>query len=259
MSSNENRELAAERLERLRALLRRQPVLRVDEIAAALRVSPATARRDLARLASAGDLRRVHGGAVRTGGRLEEPVFEDKASQAVREKQRIAAAAFRLIGPKESVFLDGGSTVLALAVLLAGRGDLTVVTNSLRVAAELAGSGPRLILIGGELRRLSQTFVGPLTRFLLDPVHVDRAFMGTIGLSLADGLTTTDPQEAYTKSLVMAHARQVVLLADSSKLDKVSFARFGGLGQVHVMITDKGIGARRMRKLEERKIKVIAA
>jgi DeoR/GlpR family transcriptional regulator of sugar metabolism len=259
MISGENRELAAQRLEKLRGLLRERRIMRVDEIARALRVSGATARRDLGQLERQGDLRRVHGGAVGVERRLDEPLFDDKASLAAREKQRIAEAALRLIKPRDSLFLDGGSTVLALAKLLAARADLTVVTNSLRVAAELAGAGPRLIVVGGELRRLSQTFVGSMTRFTLDQIHVDRAFIGTIGITPEEGLTTTDPREAYTKTLIMEHARQVILLADRSKFGKLSFARFGELAKLHTIVTDSGADRLAVRALKKRNIHVICA
>ena len=101
-----------------------------------------------------------------------------------REKRRIAEAALEFIEPGDTIYLDGGSTVLELARLLRERTNLTVVTNSLHAAHELAGRGPRLIVIGGELRRLSQTLVGPLTRLVLQELHLDKAFMGTIGFAL---------------------------------------------------------------------------
>ena len=258
MSKVEGKELAALRLEKLRRILKERRIVRVEELAADLGVSPVTVRRDLLHLENRGELRRVHGGAVAAETRMEEPLFDDKTAIAAAEKKRIAEAALRLIRPKESIFLDGGSTVLALAALLHDRADLTVVTNSLRVAVELAGGGPALILIGGELRRLSQTFVGPLTRFTLDQIHVDRAFMGTIGLTAAAGLPTTDPREAYTKRLIMEHAQEVVLLADRSKIGKVSFARFGGVERIHTLITDKAIPASVSRDFAKQKIKVVA-
>ena len=170
--------------------------------------------------------------------RLEEAVFDDKTNQFSKEKRSIAEKAFKLIGQEESLFLDGGSTTLCLARLLKDRKDLTVVTNSLRAAAELADSGPRVILTGGELRRISQTMVGPLTSAVLSQVRVDKAFMGTMGLCLENGLTTTDPNEAFVKSLVMEQATQVVLLADSSKAEKVSFARVSDWQKVDILISD---------------------
>jgi DeoR/GlpR family transcriptional regulator of sugar metabolism len=257
MKSREPRELAPKRIERLRQILRMDHVVGVQELSRQLKVSSATVRRDLAQLESLGEVRRVHGGAVGVESRLEEPLFDDKTSIAAREKQRIAQAALKFIKPNDTIFLDGGSTVLELARLVRDRSNLTVVTNSLRAAIELAAQGPRVILIGGEFRRLSQTLVGPLTRLTLDEVHVDKAFMGTIGLTLEEGLTTTDPSEAYTKELVMQHARQVFLLADHSKVGKVSFACAGQLGKVQVLITDKQIDRKFASQLRKNGVEVV--
>jgi DeoR/GlpR family transcriptional regulator of sugar metabolism len=259
LKSSKPRELAPKRLERLRQILRIDHVVSVEELSRQLGVSSATVRRDLAQLESLGEVRRVHGGAVGTESRLEEPLFDDKTSIAAREKQRIAQAALKFIKPNDTIFLDGGSTVLELARLVRDRSNLTVVTNSLRAAIELAAQGPRVILIGGEFRRLSQTLVGPLTRLTLDEVHVDKAFMGTIGLTLEEGLTTTDPSEAYTKELVMQHARQVFLLADHSKVGKVSFACAGQLGKVQVLITDKQIDRKFTTQLRKNGVEVVRA
>jgi DeoR/GlpR family transcriptional regulator of sugar metabolism len=257
LKSGKPRELAPKRLERLREILRIDHVVSVEELSRRLEVSAATVRRDLAQLESLGEVRRVHGGGVGTESRLEEPLFDDKTSIAAREKQRIAQAALKFIQPNDTIFLDGGSTVLELARLIRDRSNLTVVTNSLRSAIELAAQGPRVILIGGEFRRRSQTLVGPLTRLTLDEVHVDKAFMGTIGLTLEEGLTTTDPSEAYTKELVMQHARQVFLLADHSKVGKVSFACAGQLGRVQVLITDKQVDRKFSSRLRKDGVEVV--
>ncbi|MBM3861237.1 MAG: DeoR/GlpR transcriptional regulator [Verrucomicrobia bacterium] len=259
MPLSEPRDLAPQRLDNLRALIRESGVIRVEALCRQLGVSPATVRRDLDQLERSGAIRRVHGGAVSVESRLDEPLFDDKASLAAREKRRIAEAALSFVVADETIYLDGGSTVLELARLLRERTNVTVVTNSLRAAHELAGRGPRLILIGGELRRLSQTVVGPLTRQTLEGLHLDKAFMGTIGMSVQEGMTTTDPGEAYTKDLVMKQARQVILLADSSKAGKVSFARAGSLDEVDVLITDAKVDKQFARELAERKIKLVKA
>jgi DeoR/GlpR family transcriptional regulator of sugar metabolism len=240
MIMRQNPALAEERLDQIRALLRQRHAVRVDRLAGELRVSDATIRRDLQRLTRDGVARRVHGGAVTTEGRAAEPRFDDKTARMAAEKERIARAAAALVGEAEAVFLDGGSTVLALARLLASRGGLTVLTNSLRVAALFSAGGPRMILTGGEFRPLSQTLVGPLTRPLIERLHVDTAFIGTIGLDPDAGLTTTDPREAETKELVMAHARRVVVLADSSKLGACSLVRFGDWPRHGLLITNRG-------------------
>lgn len=253
------KDLAPKRLERLRHILRRDHVVRITELLRELDVSPATIRRDLNELERLGEIRRVHGGAVSIESRLDEPLFDDKTSIAAKEKHRIAQAALTYIKPNDTIFLDGGSTVLELARLLRERSNLTILTNSLRAAIELAAQGPRLILIGGGLRRLSQTLVGPLTRLMLQELQVDKAFMGTIGLTLEEGLTTTDPSEAYTKELVMEHAREVILLADHSKVGKISFSRAGELEKVHVLITDRLVDRKFARELRRRGVEVVKA
>lgn len=254
-----NLDLAAARRERLAAIVDARRAVRLEELSATLGVSRATVRRDLSELASDGRLRRVHGGAVAVTGRLDEPHFDVKAMASAAQKTRIAARAVELLTPDDTVYLDSGSTVLAAARLLHGWDRLTVVTNSLPVANELLGRGPRLILVGGELRERSQAMVGPLTRRLLDDLHVDRALMGTFAFSLEDGMTTTDPGEGYTKELVLGRAREVILLADSGKLGTRSLVHAGRLDAVDILVTDDGIDERAARALARLGIKVIKA
>ena len=252
-------DLAARRRQRLILLVESRGVARLEELSGALGVSQATVRRDLNAIAASGRLRRVHGGAVAADQRPDEPHFDVKAAAATAEKQRIAARAVELLSADDTIYLDSGSTVLAVARLLHGWSRLTVVTNSLPVATELVGRGPRLIMVGGELRATSRAIVGPVTRHLLDDLHLDRALMGTFALSLEDGLTTTDPSEAYTKELVVARAREVILLADSTKMGGRSFVRAGRLEDVDILVTDVGIDARTARSLTRRGVRVITA
>ena len=253
------RDLAPQRRQRLGAIVESRRAARLEELSAALGVSQATVRRDLDALAAEGRLRRVHGGAVVIDARPSELHFDAKAAEATSEKERIAARAVQLLAPDDTVYLDSGSTVLAAARLLRGWDRLTVVTNSLPAATELAGQGPRLIVVGGELRATSRALVGPLTRLLLDDLHVDRALMGTFALSLEEGLMTTDPAEAYTKELVLGRAREVILLADSRKVGTRSLVRAGRLEAIDVLVTDSGIDERTVRGLEKRGLKVLKA
>lgn len=251
------RELAPERLDRVRQILRKKRIAGIGELSSEVRVSQATIRRDLNHLQRMGEVRRVHGGVVCIESRLEEPLFDDKTNIRTNEKLQIAEAALAYIQPGETIYLDGGSTVLGLARLLRDWGNLTIVTNSLRAVLELAGRGPSLIFVGGEFRRLSQTVVGPLTRLVLEKLYLDKAFMGTMGIAIGEGLTTTDPGEAYTKELVMRQVRQVILLADSSKFDRVSFVRAGRLADVDTLITDRLSDRKVARELRKRKIEVV--
>ena len=253
------RDLAPQRRQRIRLIVESRRAARLDERSAALGVSQATVRRDLDELAAEGRVRRVHGGVVAIDGRPAEPHFEVKAAEAAEEKERIAARAVALLAPDETVYLDSGSTVLAAARLLHGWDRLTVVTNSLPAVMELAGRGPRLIVIGGEFRATSQALVGPLSRYLLENIHVDRAFIGSYAISLDDGLTTTDPAEAFTKELALGRATEVVLLADSRKMGARSFVHAGPLEAIDVLVTDTAIDERVVRILERRGIHVSKA
>ncbi len=212
--------------------------LSVAYLAQTLEVSEATVRRDLQDMEAHGLLKRVHGGATLDGISRTEPLFEDKQDRHPDAKAAIALAALELIDDGDRIYLDGGSTVLALARLLDRKRRLTIVTNSLMAAAELTNTKHRLILVGGEFRSLSRTLVGPLTAPVISSLRVDKAFMGTIGFSLEEGMTTTDPGEAFTKEKVMQRAGRVILLADASKLGAYSFARSGSLSDIDVLITE---------------------
>jgi DeoR/GlpR family transcriptional regulator of sugar metabolism len=253
------RDLAPQRQQRIRSIVEARRAVRLDELSLAVGVSQATVRRDLDELEAEGLVRRVHGGVVAVDERPAEPHFEVKAAEAAEEKERIAARAVALLTPDDTVYLDSGSTVLAAARLLHGWDRLTVVTNSLPAIMELAGRGPRLIVIGGEFRATSQALVGPLSRFTLENIHVNRALIGSYAVSLEDGLTTTDPAEAFTKELALQRATQVVLLADSRKMGAHSFVHAGRMEAVNVLVTDTGIDDRLVRSLEKRGITVIKA
>lgn len=243
MKETTNKALAVTRWRKIQTLLNRHGILRVEELADQLHVSAATVRRDLGILEHEGRLKRIHGGAMSIEQRATEPLFDDKTALFAAEKQRIAEVAHQMITPGDIIYLDGGSTVLELARRLVEQPQLTVVTNSLRVAQLFSNHGPRMILIGGEYRALSQTLVGALTRAIIEQMHFDIAFMGTIGATQSDGLTTTDPNEALTKELAMTRATRNVLLADSSKFSQTSFVRFGTFNQLNTIITDSALAA----------------
>jgi len=255
---NGSKDLAPSRQARLREMIRKNGAARVEDICQELGASPATVRRDLEVLEQQGQLRRVHGGAVSIESRLEEPLFDDKTNLAAREKSLIAEYAASMIKEGDTVYLDGGSTVLQLARLLVNRTDITVVTNSLRAAIELSGRGPRLILIGGELRRLSETMVGTLTPGLIDQLNFDLAFMGTMGIAVEEGLTTSDPAEAFTKRAAMKRARMVVLLSDSGKVGQTSFAKAGNAADIHVFVTDKKLKPETARQFRKLNVQVVS-
>lgn len=254
--NNSRKLLSAEREELILAALG-NGVRTVSELAGELAVSEATVRRDLQGLEERELARRVHGGAIRVKPIAgPEPLFHEKTGRHQSEKERIAEAALALIEDDDSIYLDGGSTVLALAKRLERRRNLTIVTNSLMAAAELMESSHRLILLGGEFRPLSRTLVGPLTAPIGETLHIGKAFFGTIGISAA-GMTTTDPGEAYTKKLILGRAAERILLADSGKFGHDSLVAAGRLDQLDLVISDSGIPEEELRILKKQKIEVV--
>ena len=250
---------APERRERVKQIVKSRHAVRVEDLKAELGVSTATIRRDLHELEEEGELRRVHGGAMSIDAGPIEARFEAKAATNPAQKRRIAERAAAMVEPDAKIYLDAGTTCLELAKLLAPRTDITIVTNSIPAINELAGTGPRLIVIGGELRTLSQALVGPLSTPVLDQLYLDHAFVGAFSLSLDAGLTTTDPAEAFTKEHVLTRTREAVLLVDGSKLGTRSFAQAGRLDQIDVVITDAALGEEASQTFEHAGVRVLVA
>ena len=233
------RMLPTERENRILELLTGTQGRSIHDLAGALDVSMATIRRDLADMERRRLLTRVRGGATLTPARRIEPLFAAKETENREAKERMAQAALALVEDHDTLYLDGGSTVLMLARLLSQRRDLTLVTNSLMAASALLEGTHRLILVGGEYRALARTLVGPLTAHVIKALNVSKAFMGTMGLTVAEGLTTTDVNEAFTKEQIMKRAAKVIVLADHTKLGVPSFARSGSLEDIDILITDQ--------------------
>lgn len=256
MSKCKRKLLSAER-ERLILQALSNDVGTITDLSAQLNVSEATVRRDLQSLEEQGKARRVHGGAVRVQFPRTEPIFAKKATFHADEKEQIAKFALEFIDDDDSIFLDGGSTVLTLARKLDQRKNLTIVTNSIMAAAELMESPHRLILLGGEFRAISRTLVGPLTAQIVNSLHINKAFMGTIGFTAESGISTTDPGEAYTKELIMRRAGKVIVLADSSKIGAPSFVTSGSIKDIDVVISDCNISEQVVKKLTKQHVEVI--
>lgn len=207
-----------------------------------LGVSAETIRRDLTALERQGLLRRTHGGAIPIQRLGFDPMLTIRASAMVEEKTRIGQAAVNYLPAEGSVLLDAGSTTAALAEAMPTDRPLTVLTGALPTAMSLASKESLTVLMpGGVIRGRSLCLVGPWAERGLGEVCVDTAFIGTNGLSLERGLTTSDQSEAVTKQAMIKAARRVVLLCDHSKIGADDFFRFANLSEVDVLITDSGL------------------
>ncbi|MEZ0492761.1 DeoR/GlpR family DNA-binding transcription regulator [Kineococcus sp. TBRC 1896] len=234
--------LAHQRQELILDAVRAHGGVRVTDLVERLGVSEMTVRRDIAELSRQGLVARVHGGAAALGRSSEEPGFAAKATLRTAAKEAVARAAARLADAGASVALSAGTTTVAVATQLRGVPDLTVVTNSPRVADLLhePGSGRTVVLTGG-VRTPSDALVGPVTHAGLAGLHVDVLFLGVHGLDLRAGLTTPNLLEAETNRALMACAARVVVVADASKLGVIGLASFSPLRDVDVLVTDDAL------------------
>ncbi|MFF4473455.1 DeoR/GlpR family DNA-binding transcription regulator [Streptomyces sp. NPDC001599] len=233
---------APERQQEILRLARDSGRVDVVSLAEEFQVTAETIRRDLKALDRAGLLRRVHGGAI-PAGRLDfEPDLAERESTAADEKDRIARAALAELPAEGTLILDAGSTVARMAAAIPPEASLTVVTHSLPIAARLADHpGIQLHIVGGRVRHRTRAAVDAWALRAYGEIRADMAVVAANGFSVEHGLTTPDLAEAAVKRAALTAARRVVLLADSSKYAQEHFARFGALGDVDLLITDKGL------------------
>ncbi len=248
---SENQNLLAEQR---RALIldevRRRGGVRVNELTRKLGVSDMTVRRDLDALARQGVLEKVHGGAVPVvEASTHEPGFEAKSGLELTAKEDIARAAAELVAPGSAIALSGGTTTFALAHQLVEVPDLTVVTNSVRVAdvfhAAQRTTGPRqgaaTVVLTGGVRTPSDSLVGPVADQAIAALHFDVLFLGVHGISVEAGLSTPNLAEAETNRRLVQSARRVVVVADHTKWGVVGLSSFAALEQVDTLVTDAGL------------------
>jgi DeoR family transcriptional regulator, fructose operon transcriptional repressor len=243
-------------LERARAAGR----VEVNALADALDVTPETVRRDLTILERHGVLRRVHGGAIPVERLGFEPGIETRSERFVAEKERIAKAALSHLPDEGTVLLDAGTTTLRLAEQLPRDRELTIVTNSLGIAALVAQhQNLSLYLLGGRVRGRTLAAVGSWVTSALSGVFVDVAFMGTNGLSVERGLTTPDQSEAAAKRAMISAARRSVVLTDHTKIGVDHFSRFADLSEIAALITDNGLDPETVAEIEAQGPEVVLA
>jgi DeoR family transcriptional regulator, aga operon transcriptional repressor len=229
-----------ERQKQILSLLTRQGRLSVAEIVEQFSISEATARRDFESLASQGKAQRVHGGVISVEQAPPElPILERESEQA-DEKIRIGRATAELITDKETVFLGSGTTVLEVARNLRDRKNLTVITNSLPVLNMLAGVKEiTVISLGGMLRDSELSFIGHITEQALAELRADKVIIGARAVSLEHGLTNDYLPETQTDRAIFKVGREVILVADHSKINRVSTTFLAPLTNVHKLVTDK--------------------
>lgn len=237
------------RRRRMLELARRAGSVDVVRLAANLKVSKETVRRDLTLLEEHGLVRRTHGGAHPVESAGFETTLAFRTTHHVPEKSRIASAAAGLLGDAETVFVDEGFTPRLVAEALPDDRPLTVVTASVAVAATFASRRhATVMLLGGRLRGGTMATVDQWAVRMLSAFVVDLAYVGANGVCDHHGLTTPDPAVRDVKAQAMRVSRRRVLIGVHTKFGLTSFCRFAGVGDVQTIVTDTGLTAERAQR-----------
>ena len=234
---------ARERQEHIVRIVEEHGRARVSDLAAQFRVSAVTIRKDLMVLELEQRILRTHGGAITLDRSRPELSFEIRERLQADEKLRIGAAAAALVHDGESIVMDASTTALSVARHLKARRDwsqVTVITNGLRLASELAGHpGITVLMLGGRVRWEALSVVGDLGDGLFSRIHVQKAFLGAAGFTPESGLADATDEEAQIKRSMVAAAREVIAIVDHTKWERAAFSTFCPTDRINIVLTDR--------------------
>lgn len=254
-------QLAIQRRGKILDMIREDGHVKVNELAKIFDVTEVTIRQDLEKMEQERLLRRVHGGAVLTGGNSTAESLTTLNRGNLPEKQAIAREAVKLIGDGETVILDSGSTTTEIANLLPGSfQNLNVITNALNIALILGRDpGININVTGGEFKQPTLSLTGQRAADYFNGLHADKVFLATAGINIETGLTYPSMSDLPVKRAMIDCADDVYLVADSTKVGKSSFAALGPLSLADYVITDSKISDEESELFRKYNLKVIMA
>ena len=252
--------MAIDRHEKIMQLLVQHKSISVKTLCDLLQASEATIRRDLTQLENENKLERTHGGAfINDSIKLNyEETFNQKEFIAADEKRKIARAAFDMIKPGDSIVLDAGTTTIELARLI-GDSDIPmmIVTNATTISAILARNAKvELYVLGGKVRLNTLATVGSVASEMLKRYNVSKAFVGVNGITIENGLTTPDLEEAEMKRTMLSIADERIILTDSTKFQKVARCQIAPISMIDQIITDSKLSDYHLERFMAQEIRV---
>lgn len=238
-------------------LVKEKPVVKIQELVDLTGASESTIRRDLTQLEEEKFLKRVHGGASRLQGKLQELSMTEKSSKNLQEKKLIAKHAASLVEAGDSIYLDAGSTAFEMIPYLPAN-DIAVVTNGLMHMQPLLERGIKTYLIGGLAKQKTNAIIGRGALDSLEQYRFDKCFMGVNGIHPVFGYTTPDQEEAMIKQKAISLSREAYVLTDNTKFSEIAFAKIADLKEASIITNnlDEETGAQFLSKT---KIKVVTA
>jgi DeoR/GlpR family transcriptional regulator of sugar metabolism len=257
---------AKERLTRIMEILRRESKVSVEALAQQFDVSGVTIRADLRELELRHLIMRTHGGALLKE-TIEESLREDRdpsyarrVTENIQRKEAIGRAAAALLRDGDSVMLDDGSTTLQVAHSLPLDRKLQIITNGVNICLELLENpSVEVIATGGTLNRVDLSYTGKVAEDTVRRFFANKAILGASGISLTQGITAPDQQKAELKKTMMAHSHELIIVADSSKLARVTLVQIATIEKVHTIVTDTGAPADFVKSLRDTGVTVVLA
>jgi DeoR family transcriptional regulator, fructose operon transcriptional repressor len=226
--------LTPERHQLILQLIKEKPIVKIQELVDLTEASESTIRRDLTVLEEGKFLKRVHGGAARLRGKLQEPSMVEKSAKNLQEKKQIAQFAASLVEAGDSIYLDAGSTILEMIDFLPVK-DIVVVTNGLMHLPHLLERNIETYVIGGYAKPKTNAIIGRGALASLEQYRFDKCFLGVNGVHTHSGYTTPDQDEAMIKQKAMTLSREVFVLADDTKFSEIAFAKIADLHEATII------------------------
>jgi DeoR/GlpR family transcriptional regulator of sugar metabolism len=251
--------LPVDRRHRILERVSEQQSIHIGELAQEFGVSEMTIRRDVARLERDGFLRRTYGGATAHVTRSLELAFNARALQHTGSKRLIGMAAAELVRDASTMFVGIGTTTEQFAQFLPAREDLTVITGSIPIASLLGTRSPRVVVLGGTVRRDELSCIGPVAAATVHRYHADVAVLGAAGLSVRHGVTELNDEEAEIQRLMAEHSDRLVVVADGTKLGTTAPVWVADVERIDTLVTDEGAPPEETKRFEAAGVHVVIA
>ncbi|MFO7447361.1 MAG: transcriptional repressor AgaR [Ignavibacteriaceae bacterium] len=257
-NNNRSKDMTLDRRAKIIEKLESAGQVKILELSDEFNVSDVTIRNDLAQLENKGLLIRSRGGAMRPQRVGIDYKLYEKSKRNLREKQAIGKKAVELLNEGDTIIIDSGSTAMEMAKNLSGFDNLTVITNALNIASQLSNYDKiKILMLGGMLRHISLSLTGPVAENSLKNYYCDRLFIGVDGIDSQYGISTPNIEEAQLNRMMIDISKEVIVITDSSKFLRRSFAFIAPMSDVDIVITDTNIPKDELQRLENMDVKVI--
>jgi len=251
------------------ALIRRAKIIemldhlgqvKVDDLRKLFNVSEVTVRNDLDQLEEKGLLIRTRGGGIKTQRVKIDYQFNNESKLHSLEKQAIGKKAAELISENDTIVIDSGSTTQEVAHNLLQFNNLTIITNALNIVSQFVNKpNIKVIILGGILKHSSISLVGSIAEESIQKFYCDKLFLGVNGIDSKYGISTTNIEDAHLNKMMMNISKEVIVVTDSSKFLKRSFATIAPVSEVDIVITDSNIPEQELNNLQNAGVRTIIA